>query len=87
MAKSVGIVLTATGISLANEWYQSSDDMPNFRIAVAGLGVALLFDGIEKINEQAAVGLAVIMLITVLVTPINGKAPAQTVLAFTEGKK
>lgn len=86
MAKSTGIVLTATGISLANEWYQSKDNMPNFRIAIAGLGVALLFDGIEKLNQQAAVGLSVIMLITVLVTPINGKAPAQTVLAFTEGK-
>lgn len=81
MAKSTGIVLTSTGIVLANEWYQTNK--VNFRVAIAGLGVALVFSGIEKINEKAGVGLSVIMLITVLMTPINGKTPAQTVLDFT----
>lgn len=84
MAKSTGIVLTATGITVANEWIQTNQ--LNFRVVIAGLGVALLFDGIEKINERAGVGLSIIMLITVLVTPINGKAPAQTVLGFTQQK-
>lgn len=78
MAKSTGIVLTATAISFTNEWVHTNT--PNLRIGVAGLGVALLFDGLEKINEPAAVGLATIMLITVLLTPINGKSPADTVL-------
>jgi len=77
MAKSTGIVLTAGGISFANEWY--NDKTPNFRIAVATLGVALLFDGIEKISEGAAIGLSTIMLITVLVTPIQKKTPIDTV--------
>jgi hypothetical protein len=86
MAKSTGIVLTATGISFANSWLQTSK--PNFRIPVAGLVVALIFDGVEKINEQAAVGLSILMLVTVLVTPINGKAPAQTVAdVLAKGKK
>lgn len=78
MAKSTGIVLTATAISFVNEWVNTSK--PNFRVGMAGLGVALLFDGLEKLNEPAAVGLSVIMLITVVLTPINGNSPADTVL-------
>lgn len=85
MAKSTGIVLTATALSFGNEWLQTGT--PNFRIGAAGLAVALIFDGIEKINEQAAVGLAAIMLITVLVTPFNGKPVAVTVADFINGPK
>lgn len=70
-------MLTATAISFTNEWLNTNK--LNFRIGAAGLGVALLFDGIEKISEPAAVGLATIMLITVIVTPINGNSPADTV--------
>lgn len=84
MAQSTGIVLTATGITFANEWYQTNKI--NARVLIAGLGVALLFDGIEKLNERAAVGLATIMLITVMVAPMGGNSPAETVLQFTQGK-
>lgn len=82
LAKSTGIVLTGTGISFANEFMQTNT--PNFRIIMAGLGVSLLFAGIEKIDEKAAVGLSIIFVITVLLTPINGKAPSQTILALTQ---
>jgi glucokinase len=84
MAKSTGIVLTATAISFGNDWVQTNS--PNWRIPVAGLVVALIFDGVEKINEQAGVGLSVLMLITVLLTPIHGKSPAETVLSLQKGK-
>jgi hypothetical protein len=84
MAQSTGIVLTATGISFSNEWYQTGD--PNIRILVAGLGVALLFAGVEKLNTRAGVGLGYIMLITTLLTPIKGKSPADTVVDWTTGK-
>jgi hypothetical protein len=84
MAKSTGIVLTATAISFGNDWVQSNS--PNWRIPVAGLVVALIFDGVEKLNETAGVGLSIMMLITVLVTPIHGKSPAQTVLSLQKGK-
>lgn len=83
MAKSTGIVLTGTAISFANEWYQT--DTPNFRILLAGMGVALLFDGIEQLDQKAAVGLSIIFVITVLLTPFNGKAPTQTLLSATQG--
>jgi hypothetical protein len=76
MAKSTGIVLTAGGISFANDWIQTST--PNIRIGVATLAVALIFDGIERLNERAGVGLSVIMLITVLLTPMHGKTPLET---------
>jgi low temperature requirement protein LtrA len=89
MAKSTGIILTAAGISFANEFVQSDGHTINIRILVAGGALALLFDGLEKVNEQAAVGLSVLALITILVTPFNGNSPLQTVagLAIAQPKK
>jgi hypothetical protein len=78
MGKSTGIVLTATAISMGNDWLQTRDI--NFRMGIAGMAFALIADGIEHISEPAGVGIANIMLITALLTPFNGKAPAQTVL-------
>lgn len=83
MSKSVGITLTATGISVGNEWLQDPTGLPNFRVAAAGLALALLFDGLEKINERAGVGLATIFLVTVLVTPFKGKSPVQELAAVS----
>jgi hypothetical protein len=85
VAKSTGIVLTATAISFGNEWLDTGT--PNFRIGIAGLGVALVFSGIEKLNERAAVGLAAIMLVTVLLTPFNGRSPAENVSRFVGSGK
>lgn len=85
MGASTGIALAATGISFGNEWVNTGT--PNFRIGVAGLGVALLLDGIERVSPEGAVGLATIMLITILLTPFNGKSPAQTVLGLTVAQK
>jgi hypothetical protein len=87
MAKSTGIVLSATGISFANEWVQT--DRPNFRVLLAGGAVALLFDGIEQVNKQIGVGLSVLMMITVIVTPFAGNSPAQelAILGAMRGKK
>jgi hypothetical protein len=83
MAKSTGIVLGAGAISFTNDWYQSKQ--PNWRIPIATFAVALIFAGIEKLNERAGVGLSVIMLITVLVTPMHGKAPLQTLGQIGKG--
>lgn len=80
MAKSTGIVLTATAIGFTNEWINTGT--PNFRIGMAGLGTALLFSGIERLNERAATGLATIMFITVMLTPFNGRSPAETGLVL-----
>jgi hypothetical protein len=78
MAKSTGIVLTAGGVAFVNEFMQTKT--PNFRIPIATLALALVFDGIEKISEPAAVGLASMFLITALLAPINGEAPVTRLL-------
>lgn len=76
MARSTGIVLTGTAIGMANEMMQGYQ--LNFRMGMAGLGASLFIGGIEKVNEQAGVGLAWIVFITMMVTPFKGNAPAQT---------
>lgn len=72
MGASTGIALGATAISFSNEWVVTGE--PNFRVGVAGLGVALVLDGIERFSPEGAVGLATIFLITVLVTPFKGRS-------------
>jgi hypothetical protein len=79
MAKSTGIMLMVGTVSFGNEWLQTGT--PNFRIPVATLLSALVLDGIEHVSVKAAVGLASIAMITVLITPLNGKSPLQEVLA------
>ena len=76
MAKSTGIVLTGTAIGITNEMMQGYQ--LNWRMGMAGLGAALFITGIEHVNEQAGVGLAVIVFITMMITPFKGNAPAQT---------
>jgi hypothetical protein len=82
MAESTGIVLTAGTIVFANEWLQGGT--PNWKVAVATLGSALIFSGLEKLDTEAAVGLAVIVMITVLIGGVNPayKSPAQEVLSL-----
>jgi hypothetical protein len=77
MARSTGIVLTAVAIGEVNYFMQTSK--PDFVMAMGGLGAALLIAGIEKIDETAGVGLAVILLIGVLLAkqgPLQ-RAPAE----------
>jgi hypothetical protein len=80
MAKSMGIVLTGVAIGVGNEFVQGYG--LNFRMGMAGLGAALFIGGIERVNEQAGVGLAAIVFITMMLTPFKGKAPAQQLEAM-----
>lgn len=84
MSASTGIVLAGTLISFGNEWLDTGT--PNFRVGVAGLGVAFILDGIDKFSPQAATGLATIMLITILITPFSGKSPVQTLAGLAVAK-
>jgi len=79
MAASTGIVLAATGIVVANEWY--SADTIAWRPAIAGIVLSAFLGGAEKIPDAKpiAVGLASIMLVTVLVTPFHGSSPLGTI--------
>jgi hypothetical protein len=88
MAKSTGIILAATGISFANDWFQSKENppKPNLRIPVAGLIAVLICDGVEKISEPIGVGLSILVLVTVMLTPMHGHAPADTLIKVLDGK-
>lgn len=82
MAESTGLILTAGAIVFVNEWLQGGK--PNWRVAAATLGSALIFSGLEKLDTEAAVGLAVIAMITVLIGGVNPayKSPAAEVLSL-----
>jgi len=86
MAASTGIILTAGAITLGNEFLQGGG--LNWRVGVATLGSALVFAGLEKLDEQAAVGLAAIVMITVLIGGVNPKykSPAAEVLSLIGSK-
>jgi hypothetical protein len=88
MAASTGIVLTAGVVTIGNEFLQGASLTSLFRPAVATLGTALVFAGLEKLDTEAAVGLATIVMITVLIGGVNPKykSPAQEVLSLI-GKK
>lgn len=75
MSQSTGIMLFAGTISFGNEWIQTGK--PNWRIPVATLVAGVFLNGVERIQPKAGVGLAVIVLITVLATPFKGKSPLQ----------
>lgn len=62
-------------VSFGNEWLQTGK--PNFRIPVATLVAGVFLNGVERLYPKAGTGLAVIVLITVLATPFNGKSPLQ----------
>lgn len=89
MAKSTGIILAAGVLTVGNEFVQKPASVGTlFRPAAAFLGVALVFSGLEKLDEQAAVGLAAIVMITVLIGGVNSsyRSPAAEVLALIGGK-
>lgn len=80
MASAAGIVLAATGISFANEWW--SDGTPNFRILMAGGLFSFIAAGLSDLNDSAGKGLAGIMFITVMLTPVNGHSPVGTLASL-----
>lgn len=85
--KSANIILAAGGITFVNYWIQKGK--PNWRVAVGTLGSVVVFAGLESLSEPAAVGIASIVLITVLLgEPIKGvRSPAEEVLRLLEKKK
>lgn len=86
MAASTGLILSAGVITFGNEWIQTKK--PNWRIPMATLGSAAVFAGLERLDERAAVGLAAIVMITVLIGGVDPhvRSPAQEVLSLLKGK-
>lgn len=86
MSDSTGIVLAATAISFTNKW--ASTNNIDLSIPIAGGFVALLFSGIEQVSKPAGVGLAWLMMISVVLSPPKGgTAPPLTVLSWVQPQK
>lgn len=76
-ATATGIVLVAGTITFANEWYNTGK--ADFKVAVATMFAAAIFDGLQTIDRKAAIGLSVIVLITAFTTKFGGQSVASTV--------
>ena len=86
MATSPGIILAGGGIVVANDWYLTNK--VNWRVVMATGLLALFMDGAERVSAPLAIGLAGIMVTTVLITPTSGAAsPLQTVSAIVSNPK
>jgi hypothetical protein len=89
-SKSAGIILLAGVITIGNEFLQTPGaTFSTFaRPAMATVATAWVFAGLEKLDQDAAVGLAAIVMITVLIGGVSKakKSPAQEVLSLI-GKK
>jgi hypothetical protein len=71
------LIVSAGTITFANEWYQTKK--LNWRVPVATVLAAAIFDGIAHIDSTAATSLAAISFLTAMTTEFNGKSAAATV--------
>lgn len=74
---ATGIILTAGTITFTNEWYQTKKI--NWRVPVATVLAAAVFDGLAHIDDKAAVGLSIIVLMGAMTTKFGGKSAAETI--------
>jgi len=85
VATATGIILVAGTITFANEWYQTKKI--NWRVPLATIFAALIFDGIAHVNDHAATGLAIMALLVAMMTRFNGKSVAGTLADTFNGKQ
>lgn len=71
------IVLTAGSITFVNEWYQTKK--VDWKVPLATLLGAFLMDGLSHLDQGAATGLSVMILIAAAVTRFNGHSAADTI--------
>jgi hypothetical protein len=73
---ATGIILVAGTMTFGNEWYVTGK--PNWRVPVATLLAAAVFDGLAHIDDKAAVGLSIIVLLGAFTAKFNGKSVSDT---------
>lgn len=80
---ATGIILVAGTMTFANEWYVTGK--PNWKVPIATLLAAAVFDGLAHIDDKAAVGLSVIVLLGAFTTKFGGKSVSDTIAGvFTQ---
>lgn len=83
---ATGLILIAGTMTFGNEWYQTGK--VNFKIAVATMFGAAIFDGLARIDDKAAIGLGVMVLLGAATTRFAGKSVVDTLAAmFTQVEK
>lgn len=75
---ATGIILIAGTITFANEWYQTKK--VNWKVPIATLFAAAVFDGLGKLDDKAAIGLAVLVLLGAVTTKFAGKSVVDTMV-------
>jgi hypothetical protein len=87
MATATVLILTAGTITFANEWYWTHE--VNWRVPVATLLLAAVFDGLAKLDSHAASGLAFMAFLGAMLTEFNGHSAASTIAQLfpARGKK
>jgi hypothetical protein len=73
---ATGIVLVAGTMTFANEWYQTGK--VNWRVPVATLLLAAGFDALAHIDDKAAIGLSIMVLIGAATAKFGGASVADT---------
>jgi hypothetical protein len=74
---ATGLILIAGTATFATEWYNTKK--VNFKVPVATLLAAAVFDGFAKLDDKAAIGIAVMVLLGALTTKWGGKSAVETV--------
>ncbi len=73
---ATGIILVAGTITFGNEWYVTHQ--VNWKVPLATVLAAAIFDGLAKVDDKAAVGLAIMVLIGAVTTRFGGKSVVDT---------
>lgn len=80
---ATGVILIAGTITFVTEWYNTGK--VNFKVPVATLLAAAIFDGLAKLDDKAAVGLSIMVLLGAVTVKWGGKSVVETVAAaFSE---
>lgn len=66
----MGIVLTGTAIRVGAQFADQYGTPINLRMGLAGVLAGFFLTGMEKLNERAGVGLAIIFFITAVSVPL-----------------
>lgn len=83
---AAAIVLVAGGVTFANEWYQAHTI--NWRVPIATVLAAAVFDGLAHLDDKAAVGVSIMVLIGALLNKSNGHSVVDSInSAFTQVNK
>lgn len=73
---ATGIILIAGTITFTNEWYQTQKI--NWRVPIATMLAAAVFDGLARIDDKAALGLSIVVLIGAFTAKFGGKSASAT---------